>query len=181
MRTFLIMLLLGFGLAGLTPLSQASLFDKKTTLIFNDRVEIPGMVLEPGKYIVERTNMGTHPDIVTFWNADKTHVYATVKAWPVYRETSAENVIVKFAERPGDAPQALKTLFYPGDRIGEEFIYRTTTVAKLGNLPTPKVSGTLQSIWEPAVCRNDWNKSLEFDLCFRQLMETFRQTDKAGE
>jgi hypothetical protein len=31
--------------------------------------------------------------------------------------------VVKFVERPGDEPEALKAWFYPGDNFGQEFVY----------------------------------------------------------
>ena len=33
------------------------------------------------------------------------------------------DTVMKFSERPGDAPDALRAWFYPGDNFGQEFVY----------------------------------------------------------
>ncbi len=108
----------------LLPSVQASEFDKKTIVTFSEPVEIPGMVLSPGTYVIKRPN--GNPDIVQFLNADETQVYTTVFAVPTYRQQPTDKVEINLEERPGQSPEALKKWFYPGSTIGEEFVYPKT-------------------------------------------------------
>ena len=107
----------------LLPCSKASVLDKKTILTFNESVQIPGTVLEPGTYVVKRADPMANPDIVRFFNADETRLYATVLAILIERRAPAETPEVSFAESRGNSPQALKTWFYPGEVTGAEFLY----------------------------------------------------------
>jgi hypothetical protein len=174
MRKILVMtLMLGVGVALLAPCSQASQSSRTVVVTFQEQVEIPGMVLEPGKYLIERTS----PQIVTFWNAERTHVYASVQALAIYREAPAEGVIMSFAAGPQGAA-VLKTIFYPGDQEGVRFIfrgkdragarvvYRTTVIEKVGEEPRYGPP----SAWEPVVLRVDWNNRQEFDLNYAYVM-----------
>ena len=51
--------------------------------------------------------------------------------------------MVKFAERSGDNPEALKAWFYPGDNFGQEFVYpkqRAIELALLAKEPVPALA-----------------------------------------
>jgi hypothetical protein len=50
---------------------------------------------------------------------------------------------MKFSERPGDAPDALRAWFYPGDNFGQEFVYpkaRAIQLAQTTNMIVPAVA-----------------------------------------
>ena len=57
------------------------------------------------------------------WDADETQIITTVVAVPAERTKPADDPIFEFDERPADQPVALRTWFYPGDTIGQEFTY----------------------------------------------------------
>src|SRR4249920_3490343 len=61
--------------------------------------------------------------IVQIFSADGSHIIATVLAINNYRLKPTGDTVVKFAERAGDNPEALKAWFYPGDNFGQEFVY----------------------------------------------------------
>lgn len=52
LRPFLIALCVMTFCVAITPISKASQWDKKTFVTFNDPVQIPGQVLEPGTYVL---------------------------------------------------------------------------------------------------------------------------------
>jgi len=107
----------------LSPAGNASEWDKKTIMTFRDQVQVPGAVLDPGTYVIRRTNPGGNPDIVSFMSKDEMRVYATAKAIPTERPNPADRPMVTFAETRTGQPEALKKWYYPGDLTGEEFIY----------------------------------------------------------
>src|SRR5215207_9056832 len=54
------------------PQARASEMDKKTFLTFHRSMEIPGMVLPPGDYVMKRADRSL-PDVITFTNRRENH------------------------------------------------------------------------------------------------------------
>jgi hypothetical protein len=81
--------------------------------------------------------------IVQIFNADGSHLIATVLAINDYRLKPTGDTVVKFAERSGDNPEALKAWFYPGDNFGQEFVYpkqRAVELAVIVKEPVPALA-----------------------------------------
>ena len=98
-------------------------FNKRTVVTFSQPVEIPGQVLPSGTYTIELYESFGNRHIVRIYNADRSQLIATVLAIPNQRLTPSEDNVMKFTERPGNAPDALKAWFYPGEKSGQEFVY----------------------------------------------------------
>ena len=111
-----------FG-AVLTPGARADQWDKKTIVTFSDSVEIPGQVLPAGTYVFKLAESMTNRHIVQVWNADENEILATILTIPKMRFEAPDESMFEFDERPSNSPQALKAWFYPGNSIGEEFVY----------------------------------------------------------
>jgi hypothetical protein len=107
----------------LSPRAKADEWNKKTIVTFQVPVEIPGETLPSGTYVFQLLNSPSDRHIVQIWNADETHLIATILANPEYRLEPAQETILHFDERPGDSPMALESWFYPGDTIGQQFVY----------------------------------------------------------
>lgn len=117
-------------------------YNKRTVVTFKEPVEIPGQVLPAGKYTIELMDSMANRNIVQFFNADRTQLVATVLAINNYRLEATGESVMTFAERPGNAPSALKAWFYPGNRWGQEFVYpkeRAVQLAQVTNEPIPAV------------------------------------------
>lgn len=126
MRNFGKNLLVGlflFGLVCVPRHGNASDFDKKMILTFSGPVQIPGVTLDAGTYVVKRADPGGNPDVVRFFNADETHIYGTFIAIPDERMEAKGKPVVIFAETRGNAPPPIKRWWYPGDLTGEELVY----------------------------------------------------------
>jgi LPXTG-motif cell wall-anchored protein len=98
-------------------------FNKRTVATFTQPVEIPGQVLPAGTYTIELYETFGNRHVVRIYNADRSKLIATVLAIPNQRLTPTGDNVMKFSERPGNAPDALKAWFYPGDNFGQEFVY----------------------------------------------------------
>ena len=117
---------------------MADEWNKATKLTFNEPVEVPGMVLEPGTYWFTLADSDADRNIVEIWNADRTHLIRTILAIPDYRLKPTGKTVIHFEERPSDSPEAIHSWFYPGDNYGQEFVYpksRATQLAKQSNRP----------------------------------------------
>jgi len=121
--------------------ASAQFASKKTTVTFNEPVEIPGVnaqVLPAGVYVFRLLDSLSDRHIVQVFNKDESHIYATILAIPNYRLRATDKTVMTFAERAAGDPQAIRAWFYPGDNWGQEFVYpkrRALQLAKVTNLP----------------------------------------------
>src|SRR5271163_98669 len=113
-------------------------------MTFNQPVEIPGQILPAGTYTFKLLESPSDRHIVQVFNADGTQLIATILTINDYRLKPTGRTVVKFAEQPGDAPEALKAWFYPGDNFGQEFVYpkpRAIELALALKEPVPALPG----------------------------------------
>jgi LPXTG-motif cell wall-anchored protein len=125
MKSSSVFFLASIGLMGtlLAPATKADPVYRRTEVTFNQPVEIPGMVLMPGKYVMKLLDPYMDRNIVRFYNAEENHMYAMVFAVPDYRLTPTDHTVITFEERAHNSPQAIKEWFPPGENWGEEFVY----------------------------------------------------------
>jgi hypothetical protein len=109
-------------------------FSKRTVVTFNQPVEIPGQILPSGTYTIELYESFGNRHIVRIYNADRSKLIATVLAIPNQRLTPTGDNVMKFTERPGNAPDALKAWFYPGNNFGQEFVYPKARAVELAQM-----------------------------------------------
>lgn len=122
-KTVLVVLALALVGAIFTSGVRADDWNKKTVMTFSQPVEIPGQILPAGTYTIKLVDLAAERHIVQFLDADGIKVIATVLAINNWRLQPTGETVVKFAERAGDRPEALKAWFYPGDNFGQEFVY----------------------------------------------------------
>ena len=108
-------------------------WDKKSTLNAEKQVEFPGIVLEPGVYIVRLKESGEKRSTVEILNKDESQVLATLIAVPDHRMKTDDNAEFLFHEVKTDGPLPVRSWFFSGDLVGLEFIYpkaRAKEIAK---------------------------------------------------
>ena len=123
--------------------ARADTWDKKTVVTFNQAVEVPGKVLPAGTYTFQLLDSPSDRHIVQIFSADGTHIIATILAINNYRLEPTGETVMKFSERPGDSPDALRAWFYPGDNFGQEFVYpkvRAIQLAQTTKVIVPAVA-----------------------------------------
>ena len=129
--------------ATLAPGARADEWNKKTVMTFSQPVEIPGQILPAGTYTFVLLDSPADRHIVQIFNADGSQLITTVLAINNYRLRPTGDTVVKFAERSGDNPEALKAWFYPGDNFGQEFVYpkqRAIELAVIVKEPVPALA-----------------------------------------
>jgi hypothetical protein len=123
---------IGLGVLCVAPQhARADAWNQRTIFTFSGPVEIPGQVLPAGTYVFQLADTASDRDIVQVFNKDQTHLYGTFLTIPDERLKPAEKPVIMFAERPANAPEAVKAWFYPGDTYGHEFVYPKSEAAKL--------------------------------------------------
>lgn len=145
-RAYFPALLSAFAGMLLVPTVKGDPVYKRTEVTFSDPVEIPGMVLTPGTYVMKLLAPIMDRDIVRFYDKNEKHMYAMVFAVRDYRVNAPDHTLITFEERAGNSPRAIKEWFYPGDHWGEQFVYpkaRTVALAETAPAapaPTPAIA-----------------------------------------
>jgi hypothetical protein len=65
---------------------------------------------------------------------------------PNERLQAPEENVIMFAESPAGTPQAVQAWFYPGDRIGEEFVYPKDQAAMIAKANRREVLATYENV-----------------------------------
>jgi len=111
------LLLIGLGALALTPAIHADEWNQRTVFTFSGPVEVPGRTLDAGTYVFKLANSASDRHIVQVFSGDESHLFATFLAIPDYRLHPTDKTIVRFEERPGDSPDAIKGDAIKGDAI----------------------------------------------------------------
>jgi hypothetical protein len=129
--------------ATVLPSARADTWNKKTVVTFSQAVEVPGKILPAGTYTFQLLDSLSDRHIVQIFNADGSQIIATILAINNYRLQPTGETVMKFGERPGDSPEALRAWFYPGDNFGQEFVYpkvRAIELAQTAKVIVPAVA-----------------------------------------
>jgi len=111
--------------------ADADQWNKKTYVTISQSFEVPGAVLPPGKYVFKLLDSQSNRHIVQILNDRENHVYTTNLAIPKERPEPAGKTIITFYEVPGGGPEPVRAWFYPGDQIGQEFVYPAKRMAEI--------------------------------------------------
>jgi hypothetical protein len=104
------------------PKGRADMSDKKTIVTVNQSIQVPGKVLPAGTYVFKLLN-SNNTTLVSIFNADETHLIATIQGISDSRIQISDKTALQFEERASGQPEALKAWFYPGEDSGVEFVY----------------------------------------------------------
>lgn len=129
------------GLMTLAPSAMADQWNKRTILTVNEPIQVPGQVLQPGKYVMRLMDSPANRHIVQIFNEREDHLYTTILAIPNYRLQPTGETEFGWWETPAGQPKAMRAWFYPGDNFGQEFAYPKNEAVALAssanvNVPT---------------------------------------------
>jgi len=105
------------------PGGSADDWNRLTTVVFTEPVQVPGYVLAPGTYLFKLADISGERNIVQVWNTDQTILYATIMGFPEYLPHGPDENRFTLESRAGNAPKALKSWFQAGNPAGERFLY----------------------------------------------------------
>jgi hypothetical protein len=128
---------------------HADEWNKQTVLTFSQPVELPGHVLPAGTYMFKLADTQGDRHIVQVFNADGSQLIATLVTIPDYRLTTTDQTVIKFREVSVGAPEAIRAWFYPGNSIGQEFVYpktRAIQLAKAAQAVVPAVTADIADV-----------------------------------
>ena len=105
------------------PGARADEWDKKTILTFSGAVQIPGATLPAGTYVFKLADLAGNRHVVRVMDKGEKKIIATLMAIPNQRMKVTDKPVIMFSERPAGSPVAVKVWYYPGESIGNEFVY----------------------------------------------------------
>jgi len=142
-------ILCGLALLGATlaPSVKADAWDKKTVITINEAVQMPTVLLQPGKYVFKLLDSLSDRHIVQVFQVvegdpDESHIVATILAIPNYRLKPTGKSDFQFWEMPAGQQAAMRAWFYPGDNFGQEFAYPKRVAVKIASVvkaPVPMI------------------------------------------
>jgi hypothetical protein len=108
-------------LAGRVTAQQTNI-SERTFLTFSNAVEMPGITLQAGTYVFKLADSPTR-NVVQVWDNDEKNMLGQWTFVQADRSRVTEDTVVMFKEtREGSTP-AVQYWYFPGERIGKEFIY----------------------------------------------------------
>jgi hypothetical protein len=126
-------------------------YDKKTIVKLEQPTEAPGIVLQPGTYVIKLVNSSSDRHIAEILNEKMDHLYALTFTAAAAKVQRTGKTVLTFYEGTQGRPQALRRWFWPGETDGQEFVYPKNQAAEIsartkekvpeGDLPTVKESG----------------------------------------
>jgi len=134
---------LGIASLCVTP-AMADTWNKKTVITIGEAVQVPGAILQPGKYVMKLLDSQSDRHIVQIFNETEDKLQTTILAIPNYRLQPTGDTAFQWWETPAGQPKALRAWFYPGDNFGQEFAYPKNTamqIARSTSQSVPSVSG----------------------------------------
>jgi LPXTG-motif cell wall-anchored protein len=129
--------------------ARADEHDRQTILTFSQPVEIPGQVLPAGTYLFKLADSEGDRHIVQVFTADGSRIIATLMAIPDYRLRTSDQTVITFKEVPAGEPEAIQAWFYPGNNVGQEFVYpksRAIRLARAAKTVVPALAADVSDV-----------------------------------
>jgi hypothetical protein len=104
------------------PNAHAQMLEEKLRVTFSGPVELPGKILPAGSYVFEALENG---HLTRVLSADEGHTYATLITVPEQIKEAATKPVIRLEEGPQGGLERVGAWFYPGNSVGNEFIYPT--------------------------------------------------------
>ncbi len=94
----------------------------RTIMTFSSAVELPGMRLEPGTYVFRMADTASRNVIQVLDQEEKNQLGQWLFV-PAERPEVTGDTVVTFRETSAASTPAVQFWYYPGEKIGKEFIY----------------------------------------------------------
>lgn len=128
--------------------------DDRTYLTFSGPVQLPTTRLAAGTYTFRLLDSASNRHIIQVLDRDGLKLVTTVLAIAAERREPAEDTVVTFAETPANTAPAVRFWFYPGDRIGHEFVYPRSQAAQIAKASGESVVATRSEATTPDAMRS---------------------------
>jgi hypothetical protein len=139
----------GIAVAVAPAFAQDPAYTKRTIYTFSQPVEIPGATLQPGQYEFRLAAPESNRTVIQVRSADGKEVFGTFHTMPINAPDPVAESEVRLIEAPPGQPQAVRAMWYIGERIGREFVYPRTQAARIARNATEPVLTTTAAVTRP--------------------------------
>lgn len=126
---------------------------EKTYLTFSGPVEMPGVTLPAGTYMFRLADTPSR-NVVQVLTQDGTDILGQWLFVQAERPDVSGETVVTFRETTAGATPAVQYWYYPGEKIGKEFIYPREQAARIAARTGVEVKGS-DEVVSPAVVAGD--------------------------
>ena len=133
------------------PAAAQTPLDKRILFTFDAPVTLPGVTLPPGTYSFHIVNPTRDRHVVAVRSEDGRQVYSTFLTIPEITNERPDDPEIRFMERRGNAPHAVRAWWYPGERTGFAPVYprkQAELLARVVNEPVLTSSATAAALIE---------------------------------
>jgi hypothetical protein len=149
--------------------AQETNVSERTFLTFSSAFELPGLTLQPGTYVFKLADTGSR-NVVQVFSRDEKEILGQWLFVQASRPDVTDENVVMFKETPAGTLPAVQYWYFPGEKIGKEFIYpkdQATRLARATGVPvltaendtpvryTPPAPVASVVAVEPSVVRNE--------------------------
>ena len=117
----------------------------RTFLTFSGAVEMPGVTLPAGTYVFKLADTPSR-NVVEVWDRNEKKMIGHWLFVQATRPDVSQDTVVMFKETAAGQTPAVHYWYYPGEKIGKEFIYPRAQAVKLQARTTEKVLSTDASV-----------------------------------
>jgi hypothetical protein len=123
--------------------AQQTNVSERTFLTFSSSFELPGLTLQPGTYVFKLADSPSR-NVVQVWTRDEEKMLGHWTFVQAERTRVSEESVVMFKEMPAGTTPAVQYWYFPGERIGKEFIYpkdQATRIARAAGVEVLAAEG----------------------------------------
>ena len=102
--------------------AQETNVSERTFLTFSSAVEMPGLTLQPGTYVFKLADTPSR-NVVQVWDNDEKNMLGHWLFVQAERPEVTGDTVIMFKETRAGSTPAVQYWYFPGERIGKEFIY----------------------------------------------------------
>jgi hypothetical protein len=113
----------------------------RTFLTFSGAVEMPGVTLPAGTYVFKLADTPSR-NVVEVWDRDEKKMLGHWLFVQAERPEVSQDTVVMFKETAAGTTPAVHYWYYPGERIGKEFVYPKSQAVKLAARTNDRVLST---------------------------------------
>ena len=123
-----------------TTMAQTDTRDR-TFLTFSGPVEMPGVRLDAGTYVFKLADTPSR-NVVQVWDRDEKKMIGHWLYVQADRPQVSNDTVVMFRETAAGQTPAVQFWYYPGERIGKEFVYPKDQAIKIAARTNARVLST---------------------------------------
>jgi hypothetical protein len=133
---------LAIALVGALPsTTTAQNPQERTFLTFSGTVEMPGVTLPAGTYVFKLADTGSR-NVVQVFDRDEKKILGQWLFVQAERPEVSQETVVMFKETAAGTPPAVHYWYFPGERVGKEFVYPKSQALKIAQRTQQPVLST---------------------------------------